>query len=139
VPPQQRGEPIVVPDLGTVASVEISVDINHTWLADLSVALNKDGQLSTWMFRNIKQSGSLISCSGDDMTALLSEDADLSIQSQACINANLPAVNGTFFPEEPLTNFDGASIAGTWNLVVDDVAGGDFGQVNQWCIYITPA
>jgi len=129
--------PIEVPNAGTVADVKVSVNISHTFLADVYVRLNKDGMMMTRMFRDISQVGSNASCGGDNMVATLDDAANLPVKTDACINANNPAVNGTFKPEEPLSNFDGMSSAGTWNLLVIDDLSGDTGQVNEWCIYIT--
>ncbi|MFO7567970.1 MAG: DUF4397 domain-containing protein [Enhygromyxa sp.] len=130
--------PIVVPDGGTVAAVEVSVNISHTYLNDLSAWLEKDEDESIILFHDIFRADAVGSCTGDDMVALLTEDSDLYIQNEACYPNEVPAVEGEFYPFGLLTDFNGLDIAGTWNLVVDDQNGGDAGQVNEWCVYITP-
>lgn len=129
--------PIVVPDMGTIVDIDISIQLNHTWLADLEVSLDRDGQGAAFMFRDIANiGGGVDSCQGNNMIATLDDAAATSIQTDACTNALVPAVNGTHQPEQPLAGFNGLGAAATWNLRVVDDAGADLGTVTQWCVTI---
>jgi subtilisin-like proprotein convertase family protein len=46
----------------------------------------------------------------------------------------VPTIAGTFTPNNPLSVFDGQSLAGTWRMTVQDFAGGDTGTLVEWCL-----
>lgn len=96
----------VVPSF-TVASVEVSVDITHTWRGDLIVELRHD---STKVRLHNRTGGS-----ADDLVG---------------------SYPSTLTPSGPgtLSDFFGHSSAGTWTLFVSDNAGQDVGTLNQWCL-----
>ena len=99
---------IVVPDgdSGVLSAVTVDVDIDHTWIGDLTVQLiGPEGQMITLHNR----SGS----SNDDIVG------------------NWPA---TLVVEGPgsLDDFIGYNNAGPWVLVVADHVGSDTGTLNSW-------
>ncbi|MBL8273434.1 MAG: hypothetical protein JNJ74_06460, partial [Xanthomonadales bacterium] len=51
-------------------------------------------------------------------------------------SATPPAIGGPQRPNDPLAGFNGAAIAGTWTLFVQDLAGSDIGQVTEWCLQL---
>jgi subtilisin-like proprotein convertase family protein len=53
------------------------------------------------------------------------------------VRTHPPAIAGTFSPNNPLSAFDGESIAGTWTLTISDRASGDEGTLNAWCLLPT--
>lgn len=126
---------IDVPDMITIGDVDVSVDISHTWLSDLDATISLGGT-TVPMFSDIAAMGGG-GCLGDDMLALLDDEAGSSIETDACINNNVPAVDGTYTAEGTLSDFDGMEAQGTWSFYITDDAGGDTGVVNEVCVRIT--
>ena len=107
-------------DPALIQSLQVAVDISHTWLADLDITLiGPNGTEVGLIFDQ---------CGGDDnMEVLFSDDGDE-------VDCSGTTLVGTFVPEEPLSAFTGASIEGDWTLNVIDDVGADDGTLNQWCL-----
>ncbi len=116
-------------DMGTVADVDVFVQVDHAWTGDLDISLTNDTaaitvdlvsdqcgtQNDVWAFYNDEGNG-LADCTDPY------------------------GFEGNLTPEQPLDVFDTLPIAGDWTLnVVDDFGAFDDGTWNEWCIYITPA
>lgn len=94
---------------GSVGSVEVSLDITHSWIGDLLVSLRSpEGTVVT-----------LHNKSG--------RNADNIVKTYTA--ANTPA----------LSNLEGEQIQGSWQLHVSDHEGEDLGKLNEWSITIYPA
>jgi len=119
---------ITVADIGTIADVDVYVDITHTFDADLDISLSADDLALT---NNL----SFDQCSlDDDVQATFNDEGDFAVGS-ACINPI--AIEGNLIPEQPLSVYDGGASAGEWTLTVVDDLGGDTGTLNEWCVFIT--
>jgi M6 family metalloprotease-like protein len=92
-----------------VGSVEVSVNITHTWIADLRISLQSP--TGTDVMLHDETGGS-----ADDVVKTYTE-------------ATTPA----------LSNLAGQSISGEWQLHVSDHAGQDVGKLNSWRVVIHPA
>jgi subtilisin-like proprotein convertase family protein len=118
---------VQVPDIGTIAKVTVRLNIVHTFDSDLRISLTGPGGVIVRQLVNRRGS------SGDNFTNTTFDDnASLAIASGAAPFA------GTFRPEQPLAGFIGSSSQGTWTLAVQDLAGGDVGQLTAWSLSITP-
>ena len=91
---------------GTVGSVEVSVDIAHTWIGDLRVALVSPAATEVVLHEG----------SGGSQQNLV----------RTYTAANTPA----------LTGLSGQPVAGSWRLRVVDQAPQDQGKLNSWRILI---
>lgn len=99
---------ITVPD-GTVAEVNVSVNISHTWKGDLRV----------WVF-------------SPDGTKIQLHNKTGGNQD------NLITTYDTFtVPVQSLGAFNGKDAEGSWRLRVSDNAGQDTGTLNSWSLEIT--
>lgn len=106
----------------TVEEVEVSIDISHTWTADLVVKLRDPAGTEVVL---VEREGS----SRDDFqNTIFKADAATSI-----VGARAP-FRGTFRPEGNLTEFKEAKAEGTWTLVVEDRARRDGGALNRWTL-----
>ncbi len=94
---------------GTVASVEVSVDLTHTYVADLRISLRSPA--GTEVILHDKTGGS----------------ADNVVKTY------------TKATTAGLGNLAGQPISGTWRLSVTDTAGQDVGKLNSWRLVIQPA
>jgi subtilisin-like proprotein convertase family protein len=118
---------------GTIQDLNASVLISHTWVGDLAVTLTHlDTGKSQVIIDRPGVPASTFGCSGDNINAALDDEAAAAVESQ-CQSAGT-AIAGTFRPNNPLSIFDGDSLAGTWTLKVADLAGSDIGTLTQWCL-----
>ena len=95
---------INVPATGTIVSLRVRVDINHTYQGDLEVAL----------------------IGPDNTTVLLHNRTGGSTDNIKTVYADLTA------PAQALSAFTGKAINGAWKLRVRDLASADIGTLNFW-------
>ena len=110
---------------GTIVDVDVTLDITHTWAADLDITL-------------ISPNGTTVELTSDNgggsdnyTGTTFDDDAALPITSGSA------PFTGSYQPEESLSNFDGENAAGVWFLEIVDDAGGDLGTLNSWSITLT--
>jgi subtilisin-like proprotein convertase family protein len=109
----------------TVADIEVTVDVTHTWTGDLIISLISPGGTEVVL---IDREGGL----GDDLrSTIFRADAANSItQGEA-------PFRGTFSPQGDFADFEGDQAEGTWTLRVDDRASQDGGSLNRWVLGLT--
>ena len=113
---------INVADTGTVDSLAILVNIDHTWDSDLTLTLTApDG-------RTILLAQAL-GGSGDNYTNTRFSDA-----GATDISAGSPPFTGTFRPQQPLSSLNAMNLAGTWTLSIDDGKDFDSGVLKNWSL-----
>jgi subtilisin-like proprotein convertase family protein len=120
-----------VADAGTVADLSVCVEIDHTYVGDLSVELTH--QQTGRTVRVIDRPGrgtSGLGCSRNNILAVLDDEAPLPVEDQCSTGTR--AIIGTFSPNAPLSGFDGESRAGDWILKVIDSASQDTGVLRGW-------
>lgn len=121
---------LVVPGTGGRAkNVVVRIgQITHPYDADLTIYLIAPDGRSVML---VSHRGG----SGQNYTNTVFSDS-----ATAYITSSTPApFTGTFKPAEPLSNMDGAPLAGTWQLKVVDDSPGDFGSIDSWGSDIAPA
>ena len=117
---------ITVADVGTVADINVKVNITHTWDADLTVSLKNPAGTSITLF-------SAVGGNGDNFTNTILDDA-----AATSITAGAAPFTGTFKPSPgSLSSFNLAAMNGTWTLTVQDTANLDGGSLNSWSIDVT--
>jgi uncharacterized protein YvpB len=80
----------------------------------------------------------------DNIKAILDDDVSLPVENEcssypAAIETNKyieAAIAGSYVPNQPLAQFDGGYIAGSWTLTISDMFPSDSGRVNQWCMAV---
>ncbi|MBW2579863.1 MAG: proprotein convertase P-domain-containing protein [Deltaproteobacteria bacterium] len=115
---------IVVEESCVIEDLNVTVDITHTWNADLDLSL---GDAGTRVELSSDNGGS-----ADELylNTTFDDEADKSI-----VGAQTP-FDGAYRPENPLAKFDGKNAQGTWTLTVDDRAEGDLGTLYNWSITV---
>ncbi len=112
--------PISVADLGLVGAVTVTVNITHTWDADLSLYLVSPS--GTQVALSLGHGGN-----GDNYTATLFDDG-----AATPIASGAAPFTGSFIPDAPLSTMIGENITGTWELFVVDNASQDIGTIVSW-------
>lgn len=112
---------------GTVTDMNVNVQLRHTYINDLRIALRPvAGTPSVALITNPAN------CNGDDMIA---EFDDESANTLTCNNNVIPAVGpGSVKPLSVLSALDGLPMAATWQIFIADTAGADLGTLDRWCL-----
>ncbi|MEQ8843817.1 MAG: S8 family serine peptidase [Phycisphaerales bacterium] len=116
---------IVISDAREVRDVDVTLNINHSFISDLSVSLIGPAGQQVQLFNGIGSSA-------DDMTnATFDDDASRSIVSATAADAPF---TGDWRPQDSLDVFNDASAAGVWQLVIRDTKGNDIGSLLGWSL-----
>ncbi|MCR4415385.1 MAG: S8 family serine peptidase, partial [Thermoguttaceae bacterium] len=108
----------------TIADLNVTLTINHTFDGDLYVYLRgPDGtRVDLVRFRG---------GSGDHFTNTTLDD-----EAAAAIASGRAPFQGSFRPEKPLSAFDGKNARGTWTLYVYDASRYDTGMLVSWSLTV---
>ena len=114
-------------DLGTLLDLSVSLQINHTWVADLRVTLTHvDSGKSVVLVNRVP-------CTTDNYSLVLSDLASSPLQTAACGTTTFPT--GAYQPAQAINPvFDGESLYGIYRLTVEDLVSGDTGTLVSWCL-----
>ncbi|MBX3025797.1 proprotein convertase P-domain-containing protein [bacterium] len=124
---------LVVADPAAVTTLSVSLRIAHTWVGDLRAVLTHlDSGRAVLLLDRPGEPAEPVGCSADDVDCTLADDAALAAEDQ-CADTP-PALAGRLRPAEPLAAFAGEPLAGTWRLQVADLAPGDSGALQGWCL-----
>lgn len=107
----------------TLTDVNVSVNITHSWVRDLTLTLISPAGTAVQLVARPCTNVAL-----NDIIATF-DDAGIPI---AC--ANNPAVSGTVQPTQVLSAFNGQNSLGTWTLRVLDSANQDGGSIVGWSL-----
>ena len=118
---------ITVPALGgqTITDLNVFVNISHTWISDVRLTL----QSPTGTSIALVNTG--VCTDMDNMTVEFDQ------QAASAIGVVCPITNIFAIPAASLAGFNGQVLQGTWTLSVQDVATGDPGTLNSWCLIPT--
>jgi uncharacterized repeat protein (TIGR01451 family)/CSLREA domain-containing protein len=117
----------------TIVDLEVFVEATHTYVGDLAVALEHVGTgTQVTLIDRPGVPASTFGCDGENVSAQLDDEAAAAVEDQCA--ATSPAIGGIFRPNEALSLFDGELMAGNWTLFVADLAPGDTGTLEQWCL-----
>lgn len=108
-----------------INDVNVTINIEHTWDADLDVKLiAPDGTTEVVLFEDVGGSG-------DDFTGTILD----SEAAQGIADGSAP-FTGTFSPQGNLGDLNGLSSLGDWTLSITDDANGDGGQLLDWSLQL---
>ena len=126
---------INVPSGGSLADLNVYMNVTHTWVGDLILTLEHvDTGSTAVLFDRPGVPPGTFGCSGDNIDNYADDEATLTFEND-CANANPAYVPGDpYQPNSPLAVFDGEDLAGDWTLTVSDNASGDTGTLNEWCL-----
>jgi len=124
--------PIPIPDLGVansvisvpagsaISDVNVTLNITHTWDADLDVYLISPQGTEVELFTDVGSSG-------NNFTGTILDD-----ECATPIASGTAPFTGCYQPEGSLSAFDGQNPSGVWALRVEDDAGADSGTLTSW-------
>lgn len=127
---------ISVPGSFTLVDVDVSLNVTHTWVGDLAFTVTSPTGTSVTIVDRPGEPASSFGCSGDDINATLDDEAASPVENEC--SGSIPAIGGSFTPNNPLSAFDGEDAGGTWTITAVDNAGGDTGTLNEWCVVTDP-
>ena len=105
----------------TISDVNLDLNIDHTFLADLVIKLRSPMGTEVTLLAN--------SCGNlRDINALFDDDA------APFVCSGTPGISGTVQPVGSLATFNGESTLGTWTLIVEDTAPADGGALNSFTL-----
>jgi subtilisin-like proprotein convertase family protein len=126
---------IAVGSAGTISDLNVIITGTHTWVGDIRLNLS-NGTTNVTFYDQPGVPASTFGCSGDNLPGVIADDegANGSFEN-SCQNAT-PAYTpgGSYTNNNALSAFDGANTSGTWTLTVSDLAAGDTGTIDSWCI-----
>ena len=117
---------IYVPDGGSIADLNVSINLTHTFMADLEIYLVAPNGTQVELINDEGGNGD------PDGTITLDDEADAYFS-----DASAP-FTGTWRPTDgALSGFDGLDSSGTWTLIINDDASRDTGLLRDWSLEIT--
>jgi subtilisin-like proprotein convertase family protein len=123
---------------GTISDLNVVLTGTHSWVGDLRFNIS-NGTTNVTFYDQPGVPASTFGCSGDNLPGVVGDDEGSNGSFEnSCLNATPAYVpGGTYTGNSPLSAFDGATAAGNWTLTVSDLAAGDTGTLDGWCVDIT--
>ncbi|NHN27354.1 T9SS type A sorting domain-containing protein [Flavobacterium jejuense] len=118
-----------IPSGATIADVNVTMNITHTWINDLTATLTSPSGTVVQLFSrecNPNASVNNIVATFDDSGSTL-------------VCGNNPGISGNVVPDELLAAFNNENSTGTWTLTIKDEFNQDGGALNSWSLNICSA
>lgn len=115
-----------IPSGGTIGDVNVTMNITHTWINDLTATLTSPSGTVVQLFSrecNPNVSVNNIVATFDD-------------SGSALVCGNNPGISGIVIPDEMLSAFNNENSTGTWTLTITDEFNQDGGALNSWSLNI---
>jgi subtilisin-like proprotein convertase family protein len=127
---------VTAPAASSITDVNVTIDINHTWVGDLEATLTSPDGTVVELFNRPGVPAGTFGCAGNDLDVTFDDEATNTATDFENSCGNLPAITGSFQSTIPMSNFDGETPTGDWTLTVVDNAGGDLGVIASWTLDI---
>jgi subtilisin-like proprotein convertase family protein len=123
---------------GTISDLNVVLTGTHSWVGDLRFNIS-NGTTNVTFYDQPGVPASTFGCSGDNLPGVVGDDEGSSGSFEnSCLNSTPAYIpGGTYTGNSPLSAFDGGTAAGNWTLTVSDLAAGDTGTLDGWCVDIT--
>jgi len=113
---------ISVPDTFLITDVNVNVNVTHTYVNDLYIAINHPDATQVWLWYDM--------CGSQDNFNITFNDGSPSV---TCVGNN---TTGSYSPSEPLSAFNNKPANGNWSILAADGWAGDVGQINSWSVEV---
>ncbi|MQP24433.1 T9SS type A sorting domain-containing protein [Flavobacterium sp. LMO8] len=114
-----------IPSGGTISDVNITMNVTHTWINDMTATLISPSGTQVQLFAQPCTSASI-----SDIVATF-DDSGTNV-----VCGNNPGISGTVKSSQLLSAFNGESSTGTWTLRILDSFNQDGGSLNSWSLNI---
>ena len=114
-----------IPSGGTISDVNITMNVSHTWINDLTATLISPSGTQVQLFARPCTSASI-----------LNVNATFDDSGSSVVCGTNPGISGTVVSLQPLSAFNGQSSTGTWTLRILDSFNQDGGSLNSWSLNI---
>jgi subtilisin-like proprotein convertase family protein len=129
---------LAVEEFARIEDIDVSIEIEHSWVGDLSVdLLHVDSRSDVILLHRPGYPAADVGCAAADIDGFFDDEAAVAAEDQC--SQTRPAIGGRVRPLESLSGFEGESIAGTWSLGVADHQLADVGALVSWCLEVTLA
>ncbi len=123
------------PDNVTITDLNVEISATHTWVGDIALTISH-GATNVTFFDRPGVPDSTFGCSGDNLPGVIANDEGVNGDFETACLSDFPAYvpGGNYTNNSPLSAFDGQMTGGVWTLTAADLAAGDTGTIDQWCI-----
>jgi subtilisin-like proprotein convertase family protein len=111
-----------VPVVSTISDVNVNVNVTHTYINDLDIAVNHPDATQVLLWSGF--------CGSQDNFNITFSDGN---PTPTCSGAN---TTGTFAPAGSLATLNGKPSNGTWTIFGRDNWAGDTGTINSWSVEV---
>jgi len=112
----------------TIADLNVTVNLTHTWVADLTLKLTSPAGTVVTLLTN--------KCDSTTATSVNNIAATFDDSGTAITCSDFPAITGTIASEQLLSQFNGQNSSGIWTLTVLDPFNADGGTIDSWSLNI---
>jgi len=112
----------------TIADLNVTVNLTHTWVADLTLKLTSPTGTVVTLITN--------KCDSASANSVNNIAATFDDSGTAITCGDFPAITGTIASEQLLSQFNGQNSSGTWTLTVLDPYNADGGTIDSWSLNI---
>lgn len=135
----------------TISSVEVdlpggivdirltNLNIRHSWVGDMQVALTSPQGTSVRLFDRPGVPADDFGCDGRDVLLNFFSDAPNTPEQLESTCGDRPAIAGDYQPLDPFSFMFGENAIGEWRLTVEDFAPDDGGAINAWTLEVCTA
>jgi subtilisin-like proprotein convertase family protein len=126
---------VVPPGTGSIADLNVSLDVGHTFVGDLRVTLTHvNSGRSVVLLDRPGQPATVNGCDLDDVEATFDDASLRPAEARCAAGPPFAAIDGAVSPTTALATFNGDLLPGTWRLNVSDRATQDTGVLRGWCL-----
>lgn len=131
---------VTVPAADTVVDLNVAVSITHSHGGDLRIRLTHAASgRSIILLRWLNGPGFAYGCGADAINATFDDAAAGPMDAFNCKDNFEMPVTGAWKPSQPLSTFNGISMAGVWTLEIVDALPTDNGVLNSWSLIFNTA
>ncbi len=117
---------ITIPDDGDIIDLDLQLDIEHTWIQDLTTTLTSPSGAVFTLFARIG--------AANDANF---EDTYFDDGAATAIADGTAPYAGTFRPTDSFGPLNSTAVAGDWVLSISDAANQDEGVLTGWSLFVT--
>ena len=122
----------------TISDVNVSMEISHTWVGDLSAVLAAPNGVNISLFDQPGVPASEFGCRRNNILVTFDDEATMTADDfeNTCTPMQPYAIEGDFQSIGALSLLDGLSALGDWELSVSDAVAEDGGSIDSWSLEI---